>query len=158
MVVAAPKPGTTVRGPTTWPSWSARAADAALRQAVVIRLIAIDRRSAALGSFAVGVAAAAARWDLGGIHSWAENMLRHSPRPPPVAAGSTATRCSRTAHARGEPTPTVLVLALFAFGYAGDLDSPEAIGLWLEQRWAEYLTAVATPVFLPIEIRELAER
>jgi uncharacterized membrane protein (DUF2068 family) len=31
----------------------------------------------------------------------------------------------------------------------------EAIGLWFAKRWAEYLTFVATIVFLPIEVREL---
>src|SRR5205809_541404 len=34
----------------------------------------------------------------------------------------------------------------------------EAVGLWLERRWAEYLTAVATAGFLPFEIHELIDR
>lgn len=35
------------------------------------------------------------------------------------------------------------------------LEGTEAVGLWLGRRWAEYLTFVATVVFVPIEIREL---
>ena len=35
------------------------------------------------------------------------------------------------------------------------LEGIEAIGLWFAKRWAEYLTFVATIVFLPIEVREL---
>ena len=43
-------------------------------------------------------------------------------------------------------------LALAAYGV---LELVEAVGLWLQRRWAEYLTLVATAVFLPIEIYEL---
>ena len=38
------------------------------------------------------------------------------------------------------------------------VEGSEAVGLWLEKRWAEYLTAVATAGFLPFEIRELIDR
>jgi uncharacterized membrane protein (DUF2068 family) len=35
------------------------------------------------------------------------------------------------------------------------LEGVEAIGLWLAKRWAEYLTFVATVVFIPYEVYEL---
>ena len=38
---------------------------------------------------------------------------------------------------------------------AGVLEGVEAIGLWFERRWAEYLTVVATASLLPIEVLEL---
>jgi uncharacterized membrane protein (DUF2068 family) len=41
-------------------------------------------------------------------------------------------------------------------GYAV-LEGVEAVGLWLGRRWAEYLTFVATIVFVPYEIYELAK-
>lgn len=34
----------------------------------------------------------------------------------------------------------------------------EGIGLWLEKRWAEYLTLAATLSYIPLEIYELARR
>jgi uncharacterized membrane protein (DUF2068 family) len=34
----------------------------------------------------------------------------------------------------------------------------EAVGLWRERRWAEYLTALATVGFLPFEAHELIDR
>lgn len=34
----------------------------------------------------------------------------------------------------------------------------EAVGLWRADRWAEYLTVVATAMFLPLEIYELTEK
>jgi uncharacterized membrane protein (DUF2068 family) len=35
------------------------------------------------------------------------------------------------------------------------LEGIEAVGLWFQQRWAEYLTFIATTVFLPLEVYEL---
>jgi phosphoribosylanthranilate isomerase len=34
----------------------------------------------------------------------------------------------------------------------------EGIGLWLQKRWAEYLTTVATAMFIPLELYEIYER
>ena len=34
----------------------------------------------------------------------------------------------------------------------------EGIGLWLQKRWAEYLTIIATALFIPVEIFEMYER
>ncbi len=42
-------------------------------------------------------------------------------------------------------------------GY-GLLEGVEAVGLWYMKRWAEYLTFIATVVLLPLEIYELHER
>ena len=40
-------------------------------------------------------------------------------------------------------------------GYAA-LEGLEAVGLWLQKRWAEYLTLIATALFLPLEVWEIA--
>ena len=40
-------------------------------------------------------------------------------------------------------------------GY-GILEGIEAVGLWLMKRWAEYLTLIATALFIPYELHELA--
>ena len=44
-----------------------------------------------------------------------------------------------------------------AFLYAA-LFITEGIGLWRQQRWAEYLTVVATASFIPFEIFEITQR
>jgi uncharacterized membrane protein (DUF2068 family) len=36
------------------------------------------------------------------------------------------------------------------------IEGTEAVGLWLQKRWAEYLTLIATSVFLPLEVYEIA--
>ena len=52
-------------------------------------------------------------------------------------------------------TLTLVFLGLVAYG---SLQVVEAAGLWLMKRWAEYLTVVATNLFIPIEIYELASK
>ncbi|MFD3704147.1 DUF2127 domain-containing protein [Nocardia sp. NPDC058658] len=52
---------------------------------------------------------------------------------------------------------TLLLIAIFLFWYAA-LHFVEAVGLWLSKRWGEYLSVIATSVFLPLEIYELIER
>jgi hypothetical protein len=49
---------------------------------------------------------------------------------------------------------TLYALAAAAAVYAV-LEGVEAIGLWNQKRWAEYLTFVATVAFIPYEIYEL---
>jgi uncharacterized membrane protein (DUF2068 family) len=51
----------------------------------------------------------------------------------------------------------VWVLAFMAIAYAA-LESVECVFLWRGQRWAEYLTVVATAAFLPLEIYELTQK
>ncbi len=47
--------------------------------------------------------------------------------------------------------------SVIAFLYAALL-YVEAIGLWLQKRWAEYLTAIASTLLIPVEIYEIYER
>jgi uncharacterized membrane protein (DUF2068 family) len=37
----------------------------------------------------------------------------------------------------------------------GVIELVEAVGLWYQRRWAEYLTLVVTAAFLPLEVYEL---
>jgi uncharacterized membrane protein (DUF2068 family) len=46
----------------------------------------------------------------------------------------------------------LLGVALFVYAL---IEGAEAVGLWLQQRWAEYLTFIATALFLPLEVYEL---
>jgi uncharacterized membrane protein (DUF2068 family) len=52
-------------------------------------------------------------------------------------------------------TLTLVFIALASYGL---LQCVEAFGLWLMKRWAEYLTVVATSLFIPIEIYEIASK
>ncbi len=48
-------------------------------------------------------------------------------------------------------------VGLASIGY-GLLFATEGIGLWLEKRWAEYLTIIATGSFIPFELYELVRK
>jgi uncharacterized membrane protein (DUF2068 family) len=43
-----------------------------------------------------------------------------------------------------------------AIGALGVIELAEAVGLWYQKRWAEYLTFLVTAAFLPLEIYELS--
>ena len=49
------------------------------------------------------------------------------------------------------------IAAAGAFCYAA-LFATEGIGLWLEKRWAEYLTVIATISFIPFEVWEIVRK
>ena len=51
---------------------------------------------------------------------------------------------------------TLYAVAAVAAAYAV-LEGVEAVGLWYQKRWAEYLTFVATIAFLPYEVYELTK-
>ena len=51
---------------------------------------------------------------------------------------------------------TLLLVAAALIAYAL-IEIIEAVGLWMNRRWAEYLTVVATAAFLPLEAYELTE-
>ena len=52
---------------------------------------------------------------------------------------------------------TLLLVAAGVGGY-GLLNLTEATGLWLLRRWGEYVAAVGTTVFVPLEVYELVEK
>lgn len=54
------------------------------------------------------------------------------------------------------PSGTLRLIGAALLAYAV-LEAVEAVGLWRGRRWAEYLTLVATAVFLPLELYELAK-
>jgi len=49
------------------------------------------------------------------------------------------------------------IVAVGAAVYAA-LFTTEGVGLWLARRWAEYLTVIATLLFVPLEVFELSRR
>lgn len=128
----------------------------ALRDRIVLRLIAIDRAIhfvvLALLSFAVFLFAS---------H---EVRLRHVFYRVVNAVQGTAGGPTHAphggflhslAHVFTLSSTTLYAVAAAAAGYAV-LEGIEAVGLWYQRRWAEYLTFLATVLFLPYEVYELA--
>jgi uncharacterized membrane protein (DUF2068 family) len=51
----------------------------------------------------------------------------------------------------------LIMFSLGSFCYSG-LQLTEGIGLWMQKRWAEILTVIATSLLIPVEIYEMYEK
>jgi uncharacterized membrane protein (DUF2068 family) len=130
-----------------------------LRDSIILKLIAIDRGVHAVIFALFAILLIYLDQHLGGLQRGAQDLLDAVRR----ALQDTGQAASRDFISRmlsqflNLSKNTLLVLAGTAIVYAV-VESIEAVGLWLEKRWAEYLTAIATAGFLPFEIRALIDR
>jgi uncharacterized membrane protein (DUF2068 family) len=128
----------------------------ALRDKVVLRIIAIDR---AIHFFVLSLLAvavflfAAHEIRLRDVFYRIVNAVQGSAASPahPSRGGFLRT----FEHLFTLKSSTLYAVAAAAALYAL-VEGAEAVGLWYQRRWAEYLTFVATIGFLPYEIYELA--
>ncbi|ABD13086.1 hypothetical protein CcI156_21955 [Frankia sp. CcI156] len=131
----------------------------ALRDATVLRLLAVERILRALLMVLIGYAILRFRRSEGQLQQLFDRAV---PAARPLADvlrldldhSPTIDRLHHLLHTRPH---TLLLVALLLFGYAA-VQVVEGIGLWLLKRWGEYFAAVATSAFLPLEIYELTER
>ena len=130
-----------------------------LRDLLVLRLIAIDRGIHSVIFGIIGAALILLEVNLGSLDRGARDLVDRLTG----AASDTGPAGSRTFLVRELQSflhvqkHALLILAVTAVAYCA-VEGVEAVGLWLEKRWAEYLTAVATAGFLPFEIHELIKR
>lgn len=128
------------------------------RKLALLRLLAIERggRGLLLVVAAAGLArlasshVAVAEW-LGRVATAAEplgDQLGWN-----VARSQILTRAQELL---GTSSGTFTLIAWLAAAYGG-LQIVEGIGLWGGWRWAEYLAAIATSLFVPLEVYELVE-
>lgn len=131
----------------------------ALRDAIVLRAIAVERgiHAVVFGLAAIGLAFL--RLDLPGLQAQARQLTdyRTGGFAGPGQAASQHSILHQVDRLLNLRRGTLGVLALTALVYCV-VEGTEAVGLWLERRWAEYLTVLATAGFLPFEIDELLKR
>jgi uncharacterized membrane protein (DUF2068 family) len=126
----------------------------ALRQAIIIRLLAIERLLRAV----VIALAAYAVWKFRGARGAIQSTLD---RDLPIfrAAGFKVDQMTIVHELEkalaAKPSTLALLTAMLA-GYAL-IEVVEGVGLWLLKRWGEYFAVVATSVFLPLELHDLAK-
>ena len=133
-----------------------------LEDAILLRVIAIDRGIHGVLFALVAVGLLVVKLDLPRIQAWAQSLLSdlNGTLDNTTSAGHVrlSRELERLLDVRGGELTVLLVTATI---YAV-VESTEAYGLWRERplwrRWAEYLTVVATAGFLPFEIRELMAR
>jgi uncharacterized membrane protein (DUF2068 family) len=130
-----------------------------LREAIILRLIAIDRgfHSVLFGVIAVGSFLAERKFPLfqAALRRWLVAVDQAAGQTGPTPTHSFVDKELR--HLIAVRSGSLRVVAITAAIYCV-LEGTEAVGLWKERRWAEYLTAVATAGFLPFEIIELTKR
>ena len=130
-----------------------------LHEAIVMKLIAINKGTHALVFTLLAIALVLVETNLTRVHRWADHMVT-ALSGPLNDTGQQASRSwlARQAQHLFDLKPgTLRVLLALALVYA-IIEWSEAIGLWRERRWAEYLTVLATTGFLPLEIHELVLR
>ncbi len=128
----------------------------ALRDRIVLRIIAIDRaiHFVVLAALSVAVFLFAAHEVR--VRDWfyrVVNAIQGSTGSPTHASGHGFLHSIE--HIFTLKSSTLYAVAAAAAAYAV-LEGVEAVGLWYQRRWAEYLTFVATVAFIPYEIYELS--
>jgi uncharacterized membrane protein (DUF2068 family) len=126
----------------------------ALRQAIIIRALAVERLFRAV----VIALAAYAVWKFRGARGAIQATLD---RDLPIfrAAGfkvDQMTIVHELEKALAAKPSTLALLTLMLVAYAL-IETVEGVGLWLLKRWGEYFAVIATSVFLPLEIHDLAK-
>jgi uncharacterized membrane protein (DUF2068 family) len=126
---------------------------AALRDRYVLRLIAVDRaiHVIVLTGLAIALFTFAAHDQA--LHHDYQNIMNDLAGGTPGAS-----------QARGllgylgrafKYSPTHLRILAFVLLVFAALEGTEMVGLWLNKRWAEYLTFIATTALVPFEVYEL---
>ncbi len=131
----------------------------ALRDATVLRLLAVERLVRALLMVLVGYAILRFRRSEEAVQRLFDRAV---PAARPLAdvlhLGLNHSPTIEHLHHLLYTRPKMLLLvAVLLFGYAA-VQIVEGVGLWLLKRWGEYFAVVGTPAFLPLEIYELTER
>lgn len=130
-----------------------------LQEAVLLRLIAINKATHALAFGLLAIALGVVRFKLPGLQATARD-LDDRLRATVDQTGQQASRdqIGDVLHrVIGLHRSALTVLLITATAYCV-VETIEAVGLWKERRWAEYLTAIATAGLLPFEIHELLDR
>lgn len=133
--------------------------DRALRDATVLRLLAVERAIRALVLFALAYGVLRFRGSQDNLRTTFERALPAA-RPLQNALHINLTDSSvverfQKVLASKPHTLTLVFIGLLAYGA---LEMLEAVGLFLLERWGEYVAAVGTALFLPLEIHELLNK
>jgi uncharacterized membrane protein (DUF2068 family) len=123
----------------------------ALDEGILLRLISLDRAVHSILFTILAIVLVAVRLQFGAVERWARSLYND------LGAGGHPLLSSQLEHLLGLKRESVTLLLVMAVAYAL-IEGVEAVGLWRERRWAEYLTVVATAGFLPLEIHELMRK
>jgi uncharacterized membrane protein (DUF2068 family) len=132
---------------------------AALRDATILRLLAAERLIRALVLLALAYGVLRFRGSQSNLRATFERALPAAkPLQDALHINLTDSAFIQRIQKVLESKPhTLTLLAIGLLAYAV-LQLAEAIGLFLLKRWGEYVAAVGTSIFLPLEIHELIKK
>jgi uncharacterized membrane protein (DUF2068 family) len=130
----------------------------ALREAFILRILAVERWIRAVLLALLAAAVITFESTQTSLQAWFEREL---PRFQPLAKqfnynldnSPTIQHLRSLLHSRHS---TLHFVEAFLIGYSL-LQLAEGIGLWSLKRWGEYVAAIGTSVFLPLEVYELTK-
>jgi uncharacterized membrane protein (DUF2068 family) len=130
----------------------------ALRQLIILRLLAVLRAVEGTAWLAVGITA----WFVSDrVPEFLAALKQAVPALEPVTRtiGWDIDRSwlARMVDRWAEVSPDTIILLGTVLAALGAVKWAEAVGLWMGKRWGEYLAAVATAAFIPVEVFELVE-
>ena len=130
-----------------------------LNDAIVLRLVAVNRGVHSLLFGLIALALFAIETRLPKLRDMAQQWIEraHQPLDQMGPEASTAFVERQLGRVLNLKSSGVRVLLITATIYAV-IEGVEAVGLWRERRWAEYLTVIATAGFLPFEVHELLDK
>jgi uncharacterized membrane protein (DUF2068 family) len=129
----------------------------ALRDKIVLRLIAINRalHFLLLGLLGIGILVFAShREELRGEFYKVATAIQQVVGGGPVQEEKVGL-LGELNKLFSLQSSTLVGVGLVVLGYAA-IEGIEAVGLWLQKRWAEYLTLIVTASFLPLEVYEIS--
>jgi uncharacterized membrane protein (DUF2068 family) len=86
------------------------------------------------------------------VDQWfADWVARHSINPENTIVHKIAGKLA------GVGNKQLVMFSVGSFSYSA-LQLTEGVGLWLQKRWAEFLTAAATSLLIPVEVYEIYEK
>lgn len=131
----------------------------ALRDATILRLLAAERLIRGLALLALAYGVLRFRGSQQSLLATFEQALPAArPLQDALHVNLTDSAFVHRVQSVLESKPhTLTLLAVALLAYAA-LQLTEAVGLFLLKRWGEYVAAVGTSVFLPLEIYELSHR
>lgn len=130
----------------------------ALRQLIILRLLAVLRGIEGTAWLTIGITA----WF---VSDRVPEFLAALKQAVPALEPATKTIgwdidrswLARMVDRWSEISPDTIILLGTVIAALGVVKWAEAVGLWLGKRWGEYLAAVATAAFIPLEVYELIE-
>jgi uncharacterized membrane protein (DUF2068 family) len=133
--------------------------DKPLAEAIGMRLIALNKGSHALAFSLLAVGLTLTRTNLFRLQEFAQRVIDFVQAPLNDAGQQHSQNWlgRQLEHILNLKSGTITILLSLAVLYAA-VEWTEAVGLWKEKRWAEYLTVIATAGFLPLEIHEIINK